>query len=40
MRWEEEYSVGIQEIDDQHKKLLDMFIGNWESLRYSLGVGR
>jgi hemerythrin len=26
MKWKEEYSVGIQEIDDQHKKLLDMFM--------------
>ena len=25
MKWKEEYSVGLQEIDDQHMKLLDMF---------------
>ena len=25
MEWNDEYSVGIQEIDDQHKRLLDIF---------------
>ncbi|MFA7281642.1 MAG: bacteriohemerythrin [Sterolibacterium sp.] len=25
MKWKEQYSIGIQEIDQQHKKLLDFF---------------
>jgi hemerythrin len=32
MKWKEEYSVGIQEIDNQHKKLLDMFIAVEQSI--------
>lgn len=25
MEWKDQYSVGIQEIDDQHRKLIDLF---------------
>jgi hemerythrin len=32
MKWSDEYSVGIQEIDDQHKKLLSMFVAVEESI--------
>lgn len=45
MRWKDEYSVGIEDIDKQHRVLLDYFTliedsvssgGNWSSLHFIL----
>jgi hemerythrin len=45
MKWKDEYSVGIEEIDDQHRKLLEMFAvversivlaGSWSDIHYGL----
>jgi hemerythrin len=45
MKWSDEYSVGIEEIDQQHKVLLEMFgavehsiesAGTWSDVHYGL----
>ncbi|OIR19227.1 bacteriohemerythrin [mine drainage metagenome] len=37
MEWKDEYSIGIQEIDDQHKLLLRSFTAIEESIRSDQG---
>lgn len=35
MNWQDDYSVGVKEFDDQHKKLFDLINGLYESMKDS-----
>lgn len=39
VRWQEDFSVGIEGVDDQHRKLLDLINGLWDAIVRGAGNG-